>query len=67
MDKWKAIRRNIATGNKEIELFDLTLDSKEKNDVSKSNLDVISQIEIIFKEARTTPTLKNFYIKGLDF
>ena len=67
MDKWKAIKRNIATGNKEIELFDLTLDSEEKNDVSKSNLDVISQIEIIFKEARTTPTLKNFYIKGLDF
>ena len=67
MDKWKAIRRNIAAGNKEIELFDLTLDTKEKNDVSKSNLDVISQIEIIFKEARTTPTLKNFYIKGLDF
>ena len=67
MDKWKAIRRNIANGNKEIELFDLTLDTKEKNDVSKSNLDVISQIEIIFKEARTTPTLKNFYIKGLDF
>jgi hypothetical protein len=49
-----------------MKLFDLTLDSKEKNDVSKSNLDVISQIEIIFKEARTTPILKNFYIKGLD-
>ena len=67
MDKWKAIRRNIANGNKEIELFNLTLDPKEKDDVSSSNLEVISLLEKIFNDARTTPTLKNFYIKGLDF
>ena len=39
----------------------------EKDDVSSSNLEVISLLENIFNNARTTPTLKNFYIKGLDF
>ena len=67
LDKWKAIRRNIANGNKEIELFNLTLDPMEKDDVSSSNLEVISLLEKIFNDARTTPTLKNFYIKCLDY
>ena len=67
LDKWKAIRRNIANGNKEIELFNLTLDPMEKDDVSSSNLEVISLLEKIFNDARTTPTLKNFYIKSLDY
>ena len=67
MNKWKAIRRNIAYGNREIELFDLTLDPMEKNDISSSNLDVIGQLELIFNDARTTPSEKKFYIKGLDY
>ena len=49
------------------ELFNLTLDPMEKDDVSSSNLEVISLLEKIFNDARTTPTLKNFYIKNLDY
>jgi hypothetical protein len=39
----------------------------EKNDISSSNLEVISQLEKIFDDSRTTPSQKNFYIKGLDY
>jgi arylsulfatase A-like enzyme len=50
MKNWKALRSNP---DKPIELYDLSKDISETNDVSKNNPMVIEQIKKIFSEAHT--------------
>ena len=64
--KWKAIKTNLQKVNDNLELFDLEKDPKELNDVSINHPDIVKKIEKILTEARTRPSLKNFYIKSLD-
>lgn len=47
-DDWKAVRNGI---DKSIEIFDLTKDSAESNNLAKSRPDLVRKAESIFKEA----------------
>ncbi len=52
MGKWKAIKLNVSkNGNAPIELYDLTNDPHEENNVAAKNPDVVKQMEKIFKDA----------------
>ncbi len=51
MDKWKAVRRPMLTGP--IEVYDLSKDIAEENDLAKSNPELVSTFEKLFAEAHT--------------
>lgn len=65
MGKWKAIRKNIFEGNMDLELYDLSLDSLETENVAKNNQEIVAQIEEILLEVRTEPAIDRFKIKEL--
>ena len=41
----------------EVELYDLTADQREQNNVASQNPDVVQKIEQIMRDARTTPAI----------
>ncbi len=47
--KWKAVRKPMLTGP--IELYDLSADLGEENDIAPANLDVVSEIESLLETA----------------
>ncbi len=51
MGKWKAVRRPMLTGP--IEIYDLSNDIGEENDVSKSNPELVSTFEKLFAKGHT--------------
>ncbi|MCG8320510.1 MAG: arylsulfatase [Cytophagales bacterium] len=65
MGKWKAIRKSIRKGNTDIALYDLEADEQEQNNVAPGHPEVISKMEVIMKEARTTPPIKRFKMAPL--
>lgn len=65
MGKWKAVRKNIFKGNLEIELYDLSKDIKELNDVSKEHPTIVKQVEDIMKKEHVPATNKRFKFKQL--
>lgn len=65
MDNWKGIRKNIFEGNMEIELYDLSTDLQEQNDVAAKYPEIVKQIELIMEEAHTPAELERFKIAQL--
>ena len=54
MGNWKAVKRDIDRSPQgSTELYDLSKDIGETNDVASSNPDIVKQMEEIFKEAHT--------------
>jgi arylsulfatase A len=54
MGKWKGVKLNMDNDpDKAIELYDLSNDVGETNDIASSNPDVVKKIEDIMKEAHT--------------
>lgn len=47
---WKAFVRDIRKGNRKIELYDLSVDPREQNDVAEQHPDVVSRVLEIFRE-----------------
>ena len=47
LGKWKAIRKDMKDGNMKIELYDLSKDLKEAQDISDKHPEVVAQIEVI--------------------
>lgn len=66
MGKWKAIRKNLFEEVSKIELYNLSLDEKELNDISKNHPELIKEFEVKFKESHSTPILKEFIIPNLE-
>ena len=64
MGKWKAIRV-VRKKVMPIQLFNLEQDIREEKDVSAQNPEIVSRIEKIMQEARTTPAIDRFKIKAL--
>ncbi len=64
MGDWKGVRQNIFKDNLQIELYNLTEDIGEQNDVSEKHPEIVEQIRKILKEARTLS--KEFPFKQLD-
>ncbi len=64
--QWKALRKNIAKGNRTIALFNLESDIREERDVAAQNPEIVASVETIMQAARTPPALERFRLKTLD-
>jgi arylsulfatase A-like enzyme len=64
-DQWKAIRKNMRKGNLKIELYDLSIDPREENNVADDHPGVVSEMEQIMKEARIEPSIDRFKMEVL--
>jgi arylsulfatase len=65
LGKWKAVRKNIANGNLEIELYNLKNDPREENNIAKAHPDVVKQIENIMKSEHVRSENELFQLKAL--
>ena len=59
MGDYKAILKDIKKGNRKIELFDLSLDLKEQNDISSEYPEVVRNFENIFKKEHIKSEIKD--------
>jgi arylsulfatase len=66
MGKWKGIKRNLFKGPSKLELYDLSVDEKELNDLSSEYPEIISELEKKLQKAHSTPFLKEFIIPSLE-
>jgi arylsulfatase A-like enzyme len=57
---WKAIRKNMFGGNLALELYDLSKDVKEANDVAADNPDIVAEMEAILKREHVTSSVERF-------
>ncbi|HLN56775.1 MAG TPA: arylsulfatase [Bacteroidales bacterium] len=62
LDNWKGIRDSTKSGNRKIQLFDLTNDIKEVSDVASQHSDIVSRIEQIMEESHHPPEIERFNI-----
>lgn len=65
MGKWKGIRADIKEGNLDIELYDLSVDSLEINNIAQDYPEIIKEIEIIFKKEHIEATMERFRMAAL--
>ena len=66
MGHYKAILKDIKKGNRKIELFDLSLDLKEQNDISSEYPEVVRNFENIFKKEHIKSEIKRFEMGYID-
>lgn len=64
--KWKMIWKNIKEGNKEIELYDLELDKKEKNNIMNEHPELLKKFFEIIKKEHSTPENKVFILQAVE-
>lgn len=62
MGKWKAFVKNVLKGNREVELYDLSVDPREQNNVAAEYPEVVEQVLAIFRTAHTAPDVKRFQL-----
>ncbi|MEG1738026.1 MAG: arylsulfatase [Odoribacter sp.] len=60
MGKWKGYLQKILNGNREIELYDLSLDPREQTNVAKYHPEVVTKIKEIMKKEHIDAELKSF-------
>lgn len=60
MGKWKGYIPTMRKGNKKMQLFDLSTDGREQNDVAAQHPDIIKLMETKMKEAHTDAEVKAF-------
>lgn len=65
MGKWKGIRKNIKKGNLEIELYDLSTDLRELNNVADIHPELIAEIKRIMNDEHTQPQVATFNMASL--
>ena len=66
MGDYKALLMDIKKGNKKIELYDLSNDLKEENDISDQFPEIIKKFENIFKYEHTKSEIKRFELGYID-
>lgn len=65
MGKWKGIRKNIFEGNMNLELYDLSKDLEECEDVSNSYPEIVAQIKEIMQREHIPAENEKFHFKEL--
>ena len=63
---YKAILKDIKKGNKKIELYNISNDLKEKNDISSEYPEIIKKFEDIFKKEHVKSDIKRFEMGYID-
>jgi arylsulfatase len=63
---WKALRMEMQKGNTEIQLFDLSTDTKEQNNVASAHPEIVQKALDIMKAEHRKAALQRFYIKAID-
>lgn len=66
LDNWKGIRQNMQQGNLEIELYDLSSDIREENNVADQHPDIVGKIRKIMEQEHRKAALERFHINALD-
>ena len=66
IDKWKGIKKGLVKGSSKLKLYDLSVDSRELNDVASEHPDIVTKMEKMMKEAHKTPTMDIFKIPVLE-
>lgn len=60
-DKWKAVKYNVLKNpDATIQLYDLSIDEGEQNDIAKHHPKIVKDMETIIKEARTPSEIFTF-------
>ena len=62
MGDWKAFVKNIRNGSRKVELYNLSKDPREQNDVAEQHPDLVKKVLEIFRSEHTTPEIKKFEI-----
>jgi arylsulfatase len=65
LGNYKGIRKNIQKGNLEIELYDLSTDIQELNNVAKEHPEVVDKIKLIMKKEHTPASTPRFRMEAL--
>ena len=65
MGKWKGIRKNIKKGKLEIELYDLTSDIRELNNIAHEHPEIVEDIKRIMATEHTKPQVATFNMSAL--
>ena len=60
MGKWKGIRKNIFEGNMSIELYDISLDKQEQNNVAMIYPKIVEKISQIMIESHSPSPIMRF-------
>lgn len=66
MGKWKGIRKDIKKDNLEIELYDLSVDLSEENNIADQYPEIVKKIEEIMSREHTRPEIDLFKMPALD-
>jgi arylsulfatase A-like enzyme len=66
MGNWKGFKKNLFKGPSAIELYDLTQDPKELNDLAAEHPEMVKKMEDFLDEAHTTAAQKKFRIPVLE-
>lgn len=65
-ENWKGIRKGILNGNMSIELYNLTEDLREENDVAASHPGIVAEMKTMMEKSHTIPALEKFRMATLD-
>lgn len=65
MGKWKGIRLNILKGNMELELYDLSTDPQELNDIASEHPEIVAQMEQVMRKEHRPAELEKFKMPQL--
>ena len=66
MGDYKAILKDIKKGNKQIELYNLSIDLKEQNDISSEYPDIVRYFENIIKKEHVRSDIERFEMGYID-
>lgn len=62
MDHWKAFVKDVLKGNREIELYDLSTDPREQQNVAAEHPEIVEKVLTIFRTEHTDSDIKKFQL-----
>ncbi len=66
MGKWKGVRRDILNGNLAIELYDLSQDPTETEDIAAEHTEIVARMEEIMAQEHETPSYEPWQMPAIE-